>query len=85
LIWSTLGQDRAKALRIADALVRDLIGNESMRLQTRWAAAITAQGLGDLDRARADFAALERECAGQPAYQGLIEDVRRRLQALASR
>ena len=82
LVWTLAKEDPARALTIADGVVRSAGATPEQRFTGRWAAAIVAQQLGDTVRARADFQALLREIDGQPGQEKLVDDIRRRLEGL---
>ena len=84
LIWTTWSRDRRDALGVADALARDA-SDEGTRLYARWAAAMLAAELGDTVRARADYRALVADCGDREAFQGIVKDVRSRLDRLDGR
>lgn len=85
LIWSTWRQDRNAALRLADSVARDALGSETVRMHARWSAAMLAEEIGDFVRARTDYASILRDCADRQQYQGVVRDVRMRVEGLDGR
>ncbi|HEX5050999.1 MAG TPA: hypothetical protein VFZ65_04445 [Planctomycetota bacterium] len=82
LIWTLSKSDPARALAVADAATRSAGATPEQRINSRWAAAIVSQQLGDVVRARADYQGLLRDLAGQPDQQKLVADIERRLRDL---
>jgi len=81
LIWTVWKRDRREALGIADGVARDA-PTEGGRIHARWSAAMLAHELNDLGRARADYAAILRDCEGRAEFAGIVKDVRQRLSDL---
>ncbi len=72
--------DYANGLRLADEIARG--GPSGLVFEARWTAAWIARCSGDLTRARADFTALVRDCAGDPASNWIATSSQRQLQEI---
>ncbi len=81
LAWTMRERDPRAALGVADALAQQA-GDEGMRTRARWAAARFCEEVGDVARARADYAALLAVCGDSKEYADVAKDIRYRLEQL---
>jgi hypothetical protein len=80
LMWTVRGQNKpAEALVHAESVAAATNANESLRLHGRWHAAQLAEELGNVGRARAEYAAIARDFAGRSEYSVIVDDCKRRL------